>query len=112
LKTIDRSKIILATKVAGYSPNLKYMPGRNGDGTKLTKEQIKISIHESLQRLGVDYIDLLQLHWPERYVPLFGQNSYDLKLERPSDDVVSFNEQLLALNDLIQEGEFVEIIIM
>ena len=107
MKTINRSQIILATKVAGYSPNLKYLPGRDGVGTKLTKEQIKISISESLQRLGVDYIDLLQLHWPERYVPLFGQNSYDLKLERASDDVVSFNEQLLALHDLIEEGDIV-----
>jgi len=88
------------------------MPGREGLGTKLNKKQIKISVNESLKRLNIDYIDLLQLHWPERYVPLFGSNSYNIKLERSIDDVVSFEEQLLALNDLIQEGILLSLLLL
>lgn len=102
MKTQDRSKIILATKVCGYAPGIKYMPGRNGASCRLTKEQILASVDASLERLGTDYVDLLQLHWPDRYVSLFGGAAYDLKQER---DYVSFEEQLRALEILIKGGK-------
>ena len=47
--------------MAGASPNLKYMPGRQGGATRLSKEQIIASVDSSLKRLGTDYIDLIQV---------------------------------------------------
>eukprot|EP01038_Epipyxis_sp_PR26KG_P005162 gene5162-7186_t len=102
LKSYDRSKIILATKVAGYSDRLLYLPGRNGKGSRVSKEQILVSVEESLKRLQTDYIDLLQIHWPDRYVPLFGDDSYSYNNER---EFVSFQEQLETLHDLVKCGK-------
>jgi aryl-alcohol dehydrogenase-like predicted oxidoreductase len=67
LKTVPRQDIVLATKVAGRSDRITWMPrasGSGSEGSALTPTQIKESVDASLQRLGVDYIDLLQLHWP------------------------------------------------
>ena len=102
LKTVDRSKVILATKVSGASDRLTYMPGRVGTGTRVRKSDIFSSIDASLNRLGTSYVDLLQIHWPDRYVPLFGASPYDYNLER---DYISFQEQLEALNELVQAGK-------
>ena len=55
-----------------------------------------------MNRLGTDYIDLIQIHWPDRYVPIFGAQDYDLKQER---DAVSFEEQLEALKTLVDAGK-------
>lgn len=97
-----RNQIVLASKVCGYSERLNWMPGRGGRLTRVTPEQIKVSVQESLSRLGTDYLDLLQIHWPDRYVPLFGGGSYNASLER--EDTVSFEAQLLALHDLVRDG--------
>ena len=101
LKTMDRSKVIVASKVCGYS-TMKYMPGRNGQACRLTRDQIVASVDASLKRLGTSYIDLLQLHWPDRYVSMFGGAPYDLRQER---DYVSFEEQLRALDELVKAGK-------
>ncbi|MDG2413687.1 MAG: aldo/keto reductase, partial [Hyphomicrobiales bacterium] len=66
----SRDKVILATKVSGRSP-LNWL--RDGDKTtEQSKEQIFEAVDKSLIRLGVDYIDLYQLHWPDRPMNLFG----------------------------------------
>jgi aryl-alcohol dehydrogenase-like predicted oxidoreductase len=102
LKGRDRSKIILASKVAGASPRLTWLPGRNGEGCRVSKKDILVSVDESLRRLGTDYIDLVQIHWPDRYVPIFGATNYDLKQER---DYISFEEQLSAFKTLVKQGK-------
>jgi len=61
----DRSDVILATKVAGRSDRISWLPRRRPETlAEVTKEQILDSVDASLERLGVDYIDLLQIHWP------------------------------------------------
>jgi len=100
----DRSKVILATKVAGYGGDrLTYMPGRGGKGSRVSREDILTSVDYSLERLGTTYIDLLQIHWPDRYVPIFGSKLYDPSMEREGD--ISFEEQVLAMDHLIKQGK-------
>ena len=100
LKTMKRDEVILATKVAG--PGISWLAGRDGEGSRLSALQITVSVDESLKRLGTDYIDLLQIHWPDRYVPIFGRQGYNTSLER---DAISFEEQLTALDKLVKSGK-------
>jgi aryl-alcohol dehydrogenase-like predicted oxidoreductase len=80
LKTVDRSKIIIASKVTGNGGNrINWLPGRNGESSRVSSSQIKISVDESLKLLGTEYIDLLQVHWPDRYVTNFGERFYNYK---------------------------------
>lgn len=102
-KSGQRSKIVLATKVAGPSRGFGWI--RNGEND-LTAENIRAAVETSLQRLQTDYIDLYQLHWPSRNAPIFGQKSFDPQLERPC---VPIAETLGALDDLVKAGKVREI---
>ena len=73
-KNKKRDKVILATKVAG--PSRKYL--RNGENSFVGKN-LDQAINDSLRRLKTDYIDLYQLHWPERNVNNFGKLGYTHK---------------------------------
>jgi aryl-alcohol dehydrogenase-like predicted oxidoreductase len=65
LKGRRREDIILATKVCGRAAPITWLPRREENTpAALTKEQIIDSVDASLERLGTDYVDLLQLHWP------------------------------------------------
>eukprot|EP01024_Parvocaulis_polyphysoides_P009071 TRINITY_DN1276_c0_g1_i4.p1 TRINITY_DN1276_c0_g1~~TRINITY_DN1276_c0_g1_i4.p1 ORF type:complete len:389 (-),score=44.36 TRINITY_DN1276_c0_g1_i4:237-1403(-) len=99
MKNKKRDDIILATKVAGHS-NKAYM--NRGDFTRVTPDQIRMSVDESLKRLQTDYIDLLQIHWPDRYVSLFGSSSYDISKER---EFIPFEAQLEGLKAVIDAGK-------
>ncbi|XP_027366368.1 uncharacterized protein LOC113872766 isoform X1 [Abrus precatorius] len=101
LKSQPRDKIILATKVCGYSERSSYLRD-NAKVLRVDAANIRESVEKSLKRLGTDYIDLLQIHWPDRYVSLFGEFFYDPSKWRPS---VSFVEQLQAFLELINEGK-------
>lgn len=67
-----RSEIVLATKIAGRSKML-WTRDDEVEWTRHTREQIDEAVEKSLKRLQTDYIDLYQLHWPDRPVPLFGR---------------------------------------
>ncbi|KAJ0966492.1 hypothetical protein J5N97_023409 [Dioscorea zingiberensis] len=101
MKSRPREKVILATKVSGYSERSSYIRD-NAKVLRVDDANIKESVEKSLKRLNTDYIDLLQIHWPDRYVPLFGEFTYDPSRWRPS---VPFSEQLRAFQDLIDEGK-------
>ncbi|MES2785253.1 MAG: aldo/keto reductase [Pseudomonadota bacterium] len=93
-----RQKVVLATKVAGPSRGMPWV--REGEG--MTAADIVASCDKSLQRLKTEVIDLYQIHWPERNVPVFGANYYDPTKER-SD--TSIHEQLEAFGKLVKAGK-------
>jgi aryl-alcohol dehydrogenase-like predicted oxidoreductase len=93
-----RAQIVLATKVAGPSRGMPWV--REGGG--LTAKDIYASCDASLKRLQTDVIDLYQIHWPERHVPVFGALYFDPAKERM---VTSLHEQLDALAQLVKQGK-------
>ena len=99
LKRQQRERIVVATKVAGPSRNLGWI--RNGPPA-LDRTNIRAAIDGSLQRLQTDYIDLYQLHWPERNQPMFGQWQFDPAQER---ECTPIRAQLEALAELVAEGK-------
>lgn len=99
LQTQPREKIILATKVAGPSRGFGWI---RGGQTGLDRSNILMALEASLQRLKTDYVDLFQLHWPDRNVPMFGKIDYDPQLEKPT---VPIEEQLAVLTELVQSGK-------
>eukprot|EP00897_Mesotaenium_endlicherianum_P008321 jgi/Mesen1/7517/ME000039S06733 len=101
LKHQPRDKVLVATKVSGYSVAHGYVRSHGGT-VRVDGPNVRESVERSLQRLGVDHIDLLQIHWPDRYVPLFGEYGYDPQKER---EAVPFAEQLRVFQDLINEGK-------
>lgn len=102
-----RSRTVLASKVSGFNPNSETAgnrtvpPGPPADG-RLDAASVKAACEASLRRLRTDYIDLYQLHWPDRCAPIFGDVSYDPSRERPG--AVPMEETLQALRDLVDAG--------
>lgn len=95
----DRDKIILASKVTGPSAGLAHI--RNP--LRFSRDQIESALDQSLQRLQTDYIDLYQLHWPERKANFFGKLGYS---HDPEDDWLdNFQEVLQILQDQIKAGK-------
>ena len=94
-----REKIILATKVAGPSRGFGWI--RNGPKS-LDRANILAAIDTSLNRLRTEYVDLYQIHWPARNVPMFGGRIYD-----PSQEYVAttIEEQLNVLTELVRGGK-------
>ena len=99
LKRQQRDKLIIATKVAGPARSLTWI--RNGPPA-LDRANIRAALEGSLRRLQTDYIDLYQLHWPERNQPMFGQWQFDPANERTGTPI---REQLEALAELVKEGK-------
>jgi len=107
LKSLNRDDVVLATKVAGRSDRIDWLP-RRSEKTKasVTREQILDSVDASLKRLGTDHIDLLQIHWPDRYTGgLFGQPDFDASQYEEAPTPVDFEEQLGALQKVVWQGK-------
>ncbi|MBD2450409.1 NADP(H)-dependent aldo-keto reductase [Nostoc sp. FACHB-152] len=99
LKNQQRDKVIVATKIAGPGRGFKWL---RGGAEAIERDNIKQAVDDSLKRLQTDYIDLYQIHWPDRYVPRFGQTVFDPTQVKPSVPIV---EQLEAFADVIQAGK-------
>jgi len=99
-KTGNRDKVILATKVTGPSPNLeKYIAKDLG----FSRPRVMEAVNRSLRRLQTDYIDLYQLHWPERSTNTFGQRGFTKDENEEWKDNIA--EVVQTLNDLVKEGK-------
>ena len=93
-----RENLVIATKIAG--------PGRRdwirGGHTDLTRENIAEAVDVSLARLKIDYIDLYQIHWPQRNVPMFGEAAFDPAKESNGP---SIREQIEGMALMIDAGK-------
>ena len=98
----NRDKIILATKIASKSEDLDWI--RQGSlSLGFDKKNLNSAVDASLKRLKTDYIDLYQLHWPERKVPKFGV--LDFEYDPYDNEWTSILEVLENLNDLVKAGK-------
>ena len=97
----NRDKIILASKIASKDSGLSWIR-EGGPKLRFDKKNMNSAIDASLKRLKTDYIDLYQLHWPERQVPKFGKLDFEYD---PNDDWTAVEEVLDNLNNLIKEGK-------
>lgn len=93
-----RDDLIVASKVVGPGSGLSYM--RNGP--RLTREQVIKACEASLKRLQTDYIDLYQVHWPDRSTNFFGKLGYQFD---PQENATPIEETLEALNELVKAGK-------
>lgn len=98
LKGVARDKLVLATKVTGSSRGYDWIRG----GPRIVRRHIEEAIDASLKRLQTDYIDLYQVHWPDRNVPMFGQATFDPDAERETTPIT---EQLAVFAGLIKAGK-------
>ncbi len=92
----SRDDVIIATKASG--PGLEHIRG----GPRLTREHLHQAIDESLTRLQTDYVDLYQLHWPDRKTNFFGKLGYPYDEE---EDTTPLEETLAALKELVDAGK-------
>lgn len=97
-KSGNRDKVILGTKIAGPNPGFTYMR----DKIDFSQASIKYAVESSLKRLQTDYIDLYQMHWPERKTNYFGQRSFNGYDDAWEDN---FREVLETFDVLIKEGK-------
>ena len=96
-KTKKRSEVVLATKVAG--PGLDWI---RGGGNQYDEKNLNDAVNGSLKRLKTDYIDLYQLHWPERKSNFFGRLGYQHKDE---NDWNRFEDILNSFDKIIKSGK-------
>lgn len=97
-KTGKREEVVLASKIAGPNPNFGYMREK----VDFSPASIKFALDQSLTRLQTDYVDLYQLHWPERKTNFFGQRGFKVQDDAWEDNIQNVLE---TLDGFIKEGK-------
>lgn len=95
-----RDKLVIATKVTGRADRNSGV-GHIREGARLNREHIFRAVEGSLTRLQTDYIDVYQVHWPERQTNFFGRLGY----EGSDDDGIAIEETYSALQELVDQGK-------
>ena len=95
-----RDKVIIADKIVGRSGMNWFRP--EGIETRLDKKQIEFALDRTLKNLEMDYVDIYQLHWPDRPINVFGGLEYE---HTDSRDAISIEETLTALDELVKQGK-------
>jgi len=98
-----RDKVVVATKVAGPGNAAGDMDHIRGPNRRLDRANILAAADASLRRLGTDYIDLYQVHWPERLVTTLGRSRFSHLPDAP--DLTPIEETLAALGELVAAGK-------
>jgi len=94
-----RDRIVLASKVSGPSRGMSHI--RNGE-SRLNRPNIRAALEASLRRLRTDYLDLYQVHWPDRETTTFGKTVYEHRVDPAEVPIV---ETLEVLDELVREGK-------
>jgi len=97
-KTGKREEIVLASKIAGPNPLFSYMREK----LDFSPASIQYALDKSLQRLQTDYLDVYQLHWPERKTNYFGQRGYKVQDDAWEDNI---HEVLETLDGFVKAGK-------
>lgn len=97
----QRDKLIIASKIAGPQQGGSHI--RDGQ-TRFIQKEISTAIDDSLKRLQTDYIDLYQLHWPQRSSNFFGTLGYGNQQAQQSTDITPLEETLAALDTEVRKG--------
>ncbi len=94
-----RERVVLATKIVGPARGIAWI---RGGETRFDAHHLNAAVEGSLQRLRTDTLDLFQLHWPDRSVPLFGRLEYR---HDGNEQATPLDETLRALDDLVRSGK-------
>ncbi|MCG9791773.1 NADP(H)-dependent aldo-keto reductase [Flavobacterium algicola] len=97
-KSGKREKVVLASKIAGPNANFGYMREK----LDFSPASLHHALDNSLKRLQTDYIDLYQLHWPERKTNVFGQHGYKVQDDAWEDNI---HEVLMTLDGFVKSGK-------
>ncbi len=98
-----RQQVLIASKVCGRAASTWFRD--DGSPTRLTRGQIREAVEKSLRRLGTDYLDLYQLHWPDRTVSAWGTVPSRFRPFEPAADETPIEEIAAVCGELIAAGK-------